>query len=190
VKLAGDSSHCTKTLILESHCRSSHQPFGFSFSSLFPFYFHGLRSQDGLITWRTAFTQDFQIRLKLHHLATFEPYIGLDIPEKTQALNLALQLVTSTTKHLIHLQTRNNMFSTTTIVIVAIPLNYADNTNSGPSEPMYSFLLSNFDSKFQNLKHLLNRFLKYEPRPSISQLIPTRNGIIVKSPDPNLATTI
>ena len=67
---------------------------------------------------------------------------------------------------------------------------HIDNTNSSPSVTMHSFLLSNFESKFQNPKLLLHQFLKYVPRQSISQLIPTRNGIIVKSPDPNLATTI
>ena len=58
------------------------------------------------------------------------------------------------------------------------------------SSPSYSFLLSNFDPKFQNPKQLLHQFLKYVSRQAISQIIPTRNGVIVKSPDPKLATTI
>ena len=34
--------------------------------------------------------------------------------------------------------------------------------------PLYSFLLSNFDSKFQNPKQLLQQFSKYVPRQTIN----------------------
>jgi len=56
--------------------------------------------------------------------------------------------------------------------------------------PLSSFLLTDFDPRFQTPKLLLHQLLKYVPRDSISQLIPTRNGIIIKSSDSNLASTI
>jgi len=55
---------------------------------------------------------------------------------------------------------------------------------------IHSFLLTNFDSKFQTPKRLLQQLLKYVPREKISQIVPTRNGIIIKSPDEHLASTI
>jgi len=54
----------------------------------------------------------------------------------------------------------------------------------------HSFLLTKFDSKFQNTKLLFLQFLKYVPRDIIIRIIPTRTGIIVKSTEPNLAKKI
>ena len=56
--------------------------------------------------------------------------------------------------------------------------------------PSYSFLLTNFDTKYQNTKILLQQFIKYVNRDTIIRLIPTRNGIIVQSTDSNLANKI
>jgi len=56
--------------------------------------------------------------------------------------------------------------------------------------PLHSFLLTKFDTKFQTPKQLFQRLMKYVPREAIHQIIPTRNGIIIKSPDSALATTI
>jgi len=61
---------------------------------------------------------------------------------------------------------------------------------SGTTTPLHSFLLSNFDAKFQNAKHILQQLCKYVPRQNVTQIIPTRNGMIIKSPDAQLATTI
>jgi len=54
----------------------------------------------------------------------------------------------------------------------------------------YSFLLTNFDPKYQSEKMLLQQITKYLPRDTVHQIIPTRNGIIIKSTDVNFATTI
>ena len=62
---------------------------------------------------------------------------------------------------------------------------------TGASAPArYSYLLTNFDTKFQNPKQLLLQFTKYVCRSDISQIIYTKNGAIIKSPDNNLATKI
>ena len=53
-----------------------------------------------------------------------------------------------------------------------------------------SFLLTNFDQRFQTPKLLLTQLLKYVPRTSISRITPTRNGMIIQTPDPNFATTL
>lgn len=53
-----------------------------------------------------------------------------------------------------------------------------------------SFLLIKFDPKFQNPELLFLQFLKYVSRDIIIRIIPTRNGIIVKSTEPNLPKKI
>jgi len=55
---------------------------------------------------------------------------------------------------------------------------------------LHSFLLTNFDSKFQTPNQLLHPLVKYIPRNNISEIVPTRNGIIIKCSDSNLASTI
>ena len=55
---------------------------------------------------------------------------------------------------------------------------------------IHSFLLTNFDPKYQQPKLLLLQIAKYQPRTVISQIIPTRNGVIIKTPNPDLATSI
>jgi len=54
----------------------------------------------------------------------------------------------------------------------------------------HSFLLTNFDEKFRNTKLLLQQITKYLPREIITRIIPTRNAIIIKSQDQNLASKI
>jgi hypothetical protein len=66
-----------------------------------------------------------------------------------------------------------------------------DNASLTSPKPQYHcFLLSNFDPKFQNCKQLFQQFLKYVPRTAIIELKPTKNGVLIKSPDPHFATTI
>jgi len=55
---------------------------------------------------------------------------------------------------------------------------------------LHSFLLTNFEPKFHNPKHLLIQVTKYLPRSQISEIVPTRNGMIIKSQDDHLATII
>lgn len=57
-------------------------------------------------------------------------------------------------------------------------------------QQLFTFLLTNFDPKFQNTKQLLHQFLKYVPRTAINELKPTRNGIIIKTTERTLAQTI
>lgn len=54
----------------------------------------------------------------------------------------------------------------------------------------FTFLLTNYDSKYQNIKQIFQQFLKYVPRSNITELKPTKNGIIIKSPDRNFALSI
>lgn len=56
--------------------------------------------------------------------------------------------------------------------------------------PIFNFLLTNADPKFSNPKHVLIQLQKYYPRANIQEIVFTRNGILIKSPDPNLARTI
>lgn len=61
---------------------------------------------------------------------------------------------------------------------------------SSTATKTYSFLLSNFDPKYNNPKQLLNQCLKYISRDKITRIIPTRNGTIIQTQDSNFATTI
>jgi len=63
-------------------------------------------------------------------------------------------------------------------------------SNRSSTKSLQAYLLTNFDARYQTPKLLLNRFLQYIPRTKISQIIPTKNGTIIKSPDSTLATTI
>jgi len=56
--------------------------------------------------------------------------------------------------------------------------------------PKHSFLLTNFDEKFRNPKLLFQQLNKYFSRDIISRIIPTRNGMIIQSIDPDIATKI
>lgn len=56
--------------------------------------------------------------------------------------------------------------------------------------PNHSFLLTNFDDKFRNPKILFQQLIKYFSRNDISRIIPTRNGMLIQSPDQDLATKI
>jgi len=64
------------------------------------------------------------------------------------------------------------------------------NSTEGFPDLEHSFLLTNFDEKFRNTKLLLQQITKYLPREIITRIIPTRNGIIIKSQDQNLASKI
>ena len=75
------------------------------------------------------------------------------------------------------------------IMDIADKNQFPDLTKASAPKPN-SFLLSNYDPKFQAPKILMQQFQKYVSRDTISRLIPTRNGIIIHSTDPNLATTI
>lgn len=55
---------------------------------------------------------------------------------------------------------------------------------------LYSYLLTNFDTKFQSPKRLLQQLTKYVHRNAISEIINSRNGIIIKYPDTHVTTTI
>ena len=54
----------------------------------------------------------------------------------------------------------------------------------------YSFILTQFDPKYQNTKQLFQQFTKYVSRDTITRLIPTRNGVIIQTPDSNFANKI
>ena len=80
----------------------------------------------------------------------------------------------------------------------ADPMDTAPSKNARPStstsanelRQIHSFLLSDFEVKYSNHKLLYQRLLAYTPSVNIDRLIYTRNGVIIKSLDPNFATTI
>jgi len=71
-----------------------------------------------------------------------------------------------------------------------ISIDHEENLVTTPETQFYSFLLTKYDTKFQAPKCLLQQLLKYVQRDKISEIIPTKNGIIIKSPEPNLAKLI
>lgn len=69
-------------------------------------------------------------------------------------------------------------------------INNEEESTATSASKNHSFLLTNFDAKFQNPKILFQQVTKYLSRDSIAQIIPTRNGTIIKSPDINFASKI
>jgi len=55
---------------------------------------------------------------------------------------------------------------------------------------VHSFILTNYDVKYQNTKLLLQQIAKYMHRDIITRIIPSRNSIILQTHDANFATTI
>jgi len=64
-----------------------------------------------------------------------------------------------------------------------------DQFTSTPDQPTYTFLLTNFDTKYQTPKLLL-QLLKYVHRDTITEITCTRNGIIIKSPEKEFAKSL
>lgn len=62
-------------------------------------------------------------------------------------------------------------------------------TSTSPP-PEISLQFSNMDSKFYNSKFLLTTILKYLPRADITRIILSKNGVILKSTNPDLRNTI
>jgi len=54
----------------------------------------------------------------------------------------------------------------------------------------FSFILTHYDSKYENPKLLLQQLTKYVSRNIIVRIIPTRNGMIIHTTDANLASKI
>ena len=71
-----------------------------------------------------------------------------------------------------------------------ISTDHEDHLLGNSETQVHSFLLTKYDTKFQTPKCLFQQLLKYVSRDKISEIIPTKNGIIIKSPEPKLATTI
>ena len=61
---------------------------------------------------------------------------------------------------------------------------------SDSPSPIFTFLLQHYLPQFQSPKLLLQQFLKYIPRSSIHQILPTRNGMLIKTTTPDLFTHI
>jgi hypothetical protein len=55
---------------------------------------------------------------------------------------------------------------------------------------IHNFLLTNYDSKFQNQEHVFMQITKFGSRSLITQIITSRNGYILKCTDPNLMLVI
>jgi hypothetical protein len=63
-------------------------------------------------------------------------------------------------------------------------------TSSNNYPTVYNFLLTKYDSKFRTPKQVTQQLLKYLPRSTLSNVVFTRNGIILKSTDPDFAINV
>ena len=71
-----------------------------------------------------------------------------------------------------------------------VPADDFSSMDASNQPALYTFLLTNFDVKYQQPKLLVTQIHKYQPRLIIQQIIPTRNGVLIKTPDPHFARTI
>lgn len=64
------------------------------------------------------------------------------------------------------------------------------NNSQTRNQTTHNFLLKQFDPKFKTPKQVLLQLQKYVPRANITEIVFTRNGIVIKSPDINFANVI